>query len=144
LAEPAREEARSSDLVTAAGVLTVISGVLVLLPAVATVWVSPLLKLPSFRILDFIGTLLIGGIAIAGGAATLTKKNLMLGVIGATIPLGTSFYNTLVSAYLILNLPQGTVELSNALPDNVSYIVWPPILVLSILSLIFLAKHAHV
>lgn len=140
LPEPARAEAKNSGLVVAAGVLSVISGVLILIEAVATVWVLPLLEMPSFRISGWIGDILIGGVVIAVGAATLTKKNLTLGVVGATIPLGTCVYATLADAVMLSNLPEGTVELSNALPDIVAYIIWPLILVLSILSLLFLVK----
>lgn len=83
---------------------------------------------------------MIGGVAIAGGATTLTKKKLLLGVIGATIPLGTSVYVTLADAVMLANMPSGMMEPSNALTDIVTYFVWPIILVLSILCLIFLAK----
>lgn len=86
-----------------------------------------------------IGNLLIE-VAIAGGATTLTKKNLLLGVIGATIPLGTSVYVTLSDVVTLANMPSGIMEPSNALSDIVTYFVWPIILVFSILSLIFLVK----
>jgi hypothetical protein len=142
LADPAREEPNNSRLV--AGVLTIVSGVLVLLPEVALLSVVPLQEIPSLftyhYLSDMIGYLLIGGVAIAGGAMTLTKKNLLLGAIGATIPLGTSIYVTLEDAVILAYMPSGMMEPSNALSDVVSYFVWPLILVLSILSLIFLAK----
>jgi hypothetical protein len=133
LSEPARAEDKDSGVVVAGGVLTVISGVLILLPAVATVWVLPL-HIPSFRVWSLISDLLVGGAVIAGGAMTLTKKNLTLGIIGAAIPVGEAIFVTVDGVYV---LSQGA-ELSNALPDVVAFIVWPLILVLSIMSLVLL------
>jgi hypothetical protein len=138
LAESRREEL--NDLRFAAGVLTIVSGVLVLLPTVALLLHYPWQEIPSWRVSDVIGSLLIGGVALAVGATTLTKKNLLLGVIGATIPLGTSVYATLSDMVLLANMPSGMMEPSKGVSDTISYFVWPVILVLSILCLVFLAK----
>jgi hypothetical protein len=137
LTEPEREKIINS--LAAAGVLTIVSGVLTFLPAIALLWVLQL-NIPNWRIVDLINYLLIGGIAITGAAIAISRKNLMLGVIGAAVLIGNSILGTLLDADLLVFMPRGVLEPSNALPDIISYIVSPLILALLILALVFFAK----
>ena len=65
----------------------------------------------------------------------LAKKNLIFGVIGATIPLGTSLYSTLYYAMLVYT---GLItSVSSSAQNYLEYVLQPSILVLSILSIVF-------
>jgi hypothetical protein len=138
------EEAGNSSLIVVASILTIVSGALVLFGMTIFVWnllpslykVSGLVREATLISLvsGIIGDLTIAAVAIVGGLMVLAKKNLIFGVIGATIPLGSSLYYTVYDAMLAYT-GLLTVEPSDVL-GYLELFLTPLILVLSILSVV--------
>ena len=145
--EPSGKGTENSNYAVVASVLTIVSGALVLLLMTTDVlysfptWTELASNASMFKIFlsslisRTMGGLLIGVVAIFGGAMVLAKKNLIFGVIGAAIPLGSSLYSTLYYAMLV-STGLITIELSSV-QDYLEFLLQPSILVLSILAVVF-------